>query len=589
MSSSNNASNTIITTERIHDIVRQVMRTALETQARPGTLFPTEAETTVPSFGPVHITQIVRKTITTATLPEGTVAITPNRQQVLITDCEGNTAVALTRNIDPAIAETLGIALPGAANRYRLIQEALANTSVEEEEEDEDDHDTILYGTPEPHLPITPFNSVDREVISDPEVDFDPNNLPELQESIRRRIMDALHVKEEEEKKTPTPTPSPEPLPVRPPLPRLVIPSNFDDLPLAQDAPPIPRTFGQRIPSPDPISIEQFMDLYRDLPACMELTNALGFRSDTIEQLDNLFDLMAIDEWISKYRSQTEKHHNTSRELMSELWDAQRQYEREWDRLTTALQAQWDHHAQLDHTAECARRLQDRVFGRIFTEERASFNTEALQAWKNLQARSNHEAEERQKSCKIEDVKPSSTVKPKPASWNASFFPAKNLTPKKTPSISPTPAPVNHTLRKKYESFKCELCENVGHIKWNCPWYQCEHCLVDGPGHKPENCPRPKAHVMRLRGGCATPDRMVCLTCTQEGHIRQDCDHYRCRYCHRRAPGHLSRNCPQRARHARLLLQARRRRQQRDLADRMEDPNNGQYDVYFDDNMDGEC
>jgi len=118
MSPSNNTSNTIITTERIQDIVRQVMHTTLETQARPGTPFPTEAETTIPGFGPVHITQIIRETIMTATLPEGTVAITPNRQQVLITDHEGNTAIALTRNIDPAITETLGIALSSAANRY---------------------------------------------------------------------------------------------------------------------------------------------------------------------------------------------------------------------------------------------------------------------------------------------------------------------------------------------------------------------------------------------------------------------------------------------------------------------------------------
>jgi len=120
------------------------------------------------------------------------------------------------------------------------------------------------------------------------------------------------------------------------------------------------------------------MDLYQDLPTCMKLTNALGFRSNTIEQLDNLFDLMAIDEWIPKYRSQTEKHHNTSCKLMSELWDVQRQYECDCDRLTTALQAQWDHHAQLDHAAKHARRLQEKVFGRIFTEEHASFNTEAL-------------------------------------------------------------------------------------------------------------------------------------------------------------------------------------------------------------------
>jgi len=154
MPSSNNASNTIITTERIQDIVHQVMHTALETQARPGT----------------------------PTLPEGTIAITPNRQQVLITDREGNTAVALTCNIDSVIAKTLGIALSGAANRYRLIQEVLASTPIEEE--DEDDHNTILYGTPEPHLPIMLLNSVDHEVISDPEVDFDPNNLPKLQESI---------------------------------------------------------------------------------------------------------------------------------------------------------------------------------------------------------------------------------------------------------------------------------------------------------------------------------------------------------------------------------------------------------------------
>jgi len=211
MSSPNNASTTIITTERIQDIVCQVMCTALETQARPGTAFFTEAETTVPSFGPVHITQIVRETITTATLPEGTVAITPNCQQVLITDHEENTAIALTCDIDPVIAETLGIALPSAANRYQLIQEALASTPIEEEEE-EDDHDTILHRTLKPCLPMTLFNSVDREVISDPEIDFDPNNPPELQESIRQCILDTLHVEEEEEEEKRKHLPRPHPL-----------------------------------------------------------------------------------------------------------------------------------------------------------------------------------------------------------------------------------------------------------------------------------------------------------------------------------------------------------------------------------------
>jgi len=155
------------------------------------------------------------------------------------------------------------------------------------------------------------------------------------------------------------------------------------------------------------------MDLYRDLPTHMELTNALGFHSNTIEQLDNLFDLMAIDEWISKYRSQTEKHHNTSRKLMSELWDV---YKCDCDRLTTALQTQWDHHTQLNHTAEHARHLQEKVFRCIFTEEHTSFNTEALQAWKNLQKRNNQEAEEQQKSSKPDDVKLMSTVNTKSAS-----------------------------------------------------------------------------------------------------------------------------------------------------------------------------
>jgi len=100
---------------------------------------------------------------------------------------------------------------------------------------------------------------------------------------------------------------------------------------------------------------------------------------------------------------------------------------------------------------------------------------------------------------------------------------------------------------------------------------------------------RPKAHAMRLHRGCTTPDHMVCLTCTQEGHFHQDCEHYRCRYCHHRTPSHLSRNCHRRACRIQLLQCTCRRRQQQDLFDRMEDPNNGQYNVYFEDNMDGEC
>jgi hypothetical protein len=189
-----------------------------------------------------------------------------------------------------------------------------------------------------------------------------------------------------------------------------------------------------------------------------------------------------------------------------------------------------------------ALRLNNDVFNRAFTEERVSFPHEAYRIWQRLQAQQLQEHNPK-------PPKPEPSVDSKPLSWNPSFFLSKAKTPtKKSSSATPTPISTkDHTPCDKYKYYECELCEEIGHIKWSCPLYQCQHCYIEGPGHKPENCPcQDSKHPMRLRGGMPSPSQMTCLSCYQDGHIRQDCYHYQCRHCHRRAPHHLSKDCPRR-------------------------------------------
>jgi hypothetical protein len=139
-------------------------------------------------------------------------------------------------------------------------------------------------------------------------------------------------------------TPNTSPTPLRIPPPHLRIPRNFDDLPLAPGlSTPIITAFACRSPSPPPINRDQFTAIYHDIPANEELILALEDRPGTQEQVNNLFDLLAVNEWTTKYHAQAEERQATSHQLMTELWATQRRFEREWDRLTTQLQGQWEH------------------------------------------------------------------------------------------------------------------------------------------------------------------------------------------------------------------------------------------------------
>ena len=186
MSSTNNTSS-VVANNDLQNIVRNAMATALATQHRPGTPLPTPAAISSPGFGPVHITQIARETITTATFTDGTVSVTPDRRQVVITNNDGNTAVANVRNMDPRILEALNIHSPGSHSRRRQIDAIIEDTrGLTPTIEEEINYNKILYGTPEPEGTRTPTNTIDPEVIRHSDTEFDPNRIPVDVDETRR-------------------------------------------------------------------------------------------------------------------------------------------------------------------------------------------------------------------------------------------------------------------------------------------------------------------------------------------------------------------------------------------------------------------
>ena len=146
-------------------------------------------------------------------------------------------------------------------------------------------------------------------------------------------------------------------------------------------------------------------------------------------------------------------------------------------------------------------------------------------------------------------------------------------TTSKTPP--PSSQPVTTQLwspRAKYIHYKCDICDEMGHIQWNCLRYKCPGCLTNAPGHKPRNCDyvcpvcraRQPGHapidcpqnITRLRGGSTgppTPSPILparhaspCRNSRCEGrrHYKRFCPYYQCRHCKSNAPGHFPRDCP---------------------------------------------
>ena len=162
---------------------------------------------------------------------------------------------------------------------------------------------------------------------------------------------------------------------------------------------------------------------------------------------------------------------------------------------------------------------------------------------------------------------PPRAVYSRPADYNPNFYEARSA---RRPSTPP------HTPREKYRNYRCELCERIGHIKWSCNLYECPYCGLESPGHKPQNCSR-RSPPARLRGGSSRPETPViipghtilcCGKCRSSAHLKKNCPDHRCKYCKHYAPGHKNYDCPERPSYH---------------------DNSGQYDVIFEDNMDGEC